>query len=101
MAESEIITREEALAAVRRDAWTTTVAVCGHTGCEDHQGPGPRYVHCLSGFGMDIPLESVEEEIQAAKKVGWVDHWMDHDLAVITADEKIHYYAVKRPSADA
>lgn len=97
MADSVEITKDEALAAVRKASWAKQVATCGHTGCEDHLGDGDRYIHCMSAFGMDVPLESAEKEIREALKVGWADHWLDHDLVVVTAEERVHRYAANRP----
>jgi len=98
MPEPVEITKEEALVAVREASWAKQVATCGHTGCEDHIGDGERYIHCMSAFGMDMPLENAEQEIRDALKVGWQDHWCDHDLVVITAQERVHRYDAKRPA---
>lgn len=98
MPEDVEITKDEALVAVREASWAKQVETCGHRGCEEHLGDGPRYVHCLSGFGIDLPLESAEQEIREALKVGWSDHWMGHELVVITADERVHRYEAKRPA---
>ena len=105
MAELEI-TKDEALAAVRAAAWPNgQVSTCGHRGCEEHVEDGPLYIHhVVSGFGMDMPLESVEEEIRDARKVYWIDPdaaplaWaLGHQLAAVTADGRVHLYEVKRP----
>lgn len=107
MAELEI-TKDEALAAVRAAAWPNgQVSTCGHRGCEEHVEDGPLYIHVLSGFGMDMPLESVEEEIRSARRVYWVDQddqdtapwaWaMTHQLAAETADSYVYHYEVRRP----
>ena len=98
MPEPVEITKEEALAAIREASWAPQVSTCGHTGCEDHLGDGPRMIHCYSGFGMDVSLAHAEQEIRAALKVGWSDHWINHNLIVITADERVHRYDVKRPA---
>jgi len=98
MPDSVEITKDEALAAVREASWAKQIATCGHTGCEDHIGDGPRYIHCYSSFGMDMPMESAEDEIRKALKVGWSDHWFNHNLVVVTADERVHRYDVKRPA---
>lgn len=94
------ITKDEAIAAVRDWSWTKEVATCGHTGCEDHVGDGPRYIHVMSGFGMDIPLESVEAEILAAISVGWTDDpfAMGHELVAVTSDRNVHRYEATRPA---
>lgn len=97
MAELEI-TKDEALAAVRAAAWPNgQMSTCGHRGCEEHVEDGPLYIHVLSGFGMDMPLESVEEEIRDASRVRWVerDTWawaLSHHLAAETADGHTHFY---------
>jgi hypothetical protein len=94
------VTKEDAIAAVRAASWAKQVETCGHTGCEDHIGDGGRYIHVMSGFGMDMPLEQVEAEIRDALQIGWIDHLLDHDLAVKTAEGRIHCYDVKRPVPD-
>lgn len=94
-----LISKEAAIDAVREAAWTTQVTTCGHTGCEDHLGDGPAYVHCMSGFGMDMPLEGVEDVIRSALKVGWdPDALMRHHLVVLTADKRTRWYDVPLPA---
>lgn len=93
------ISKQDALGAVRGAAWAEQVTTCGHTGCTDHVGDGQRYIHVLSlTFGLDMPLESVEEEICTALRVGWSDHLFHHDLVAEFADARVHHYDVKRPA---
>jgi hypothetical protein len=92
------ISKDAAIEAVRGASWAEQVATCGHRGCEDHVGDGKRYIHVFSGFGMDMPLDGVEEEIRAAQRVGWIDHLLRHDLAAVTAEGRTHCYDVRRPA---
>lgn len=96
------ISIEEALEAVRAAAWTEPAppedATCGHPGCEDHPGEGRKMIHVLSGFGMDLPLESAEEFVRNAQRCAWVQSLMGHELGAVCADGKARYFDVRRPT---
>lgn len=93
------ITKDEAITFVTEASWPgRPVVTCGHRGCEEHVEDGERYIHVFSGFGMDMPLAGVIEEIRTAQRTGWIDHLLRHDLACITAEGRVHCYDVRRPA---
>lgn len=99
MAERVPVDKAVAIEAVREASWAEQVTTCGHRGCEEHQGDGQRMIHCVSGFGCDVSLDQAIAEIEAASQVVWADHWLHHDLAVVTAEGRVHCYDVRRPDA--
>jgi hypothetical protein len=93
------LTKEDALRLVRENAWEerTDEVTCGHPGCEDHRAKGRLMIHTFSAFGCDVSLESAEKDIAEATEVGWVDHLLRHDLAIIRANRMPLYFDVPRP----
>jgi hypothetical protein len=64
----------------------------------DHEGR--RIIHCLGSFtGADWDEGDVIGEIERARDVKWVNSGLDHDLAVLTADERIWRFGVTRLGA--
>lgn len=55
-------------------------------------------IHVMSGFGMDLPLESAEADIRTAQRCAWVDSLFRHELGVIGADGRARYYEVRAPA---
>jgi hypothetical protein len=101
MTEPKEITKEEAIAALRKHAWTqrSDEVTCGHPGCEDHRAAGRTVIHSyLGGFGADWDLDGAIAAVESARKVAWAPHWMGHDLAVQTAEGKVVRFEAK-PSA--
>lgn len=99
---SDVLTKDEALRLVRTYSWATQVETCGHRGCEEHRGGGPRIIHTRrGGFGADNSLESVEAEIASATEVRWVDSLLGHNLAIIQPDGKYCCVDVPREAANA
>lgn len=61
---------------------------------------GRKIVHCFAEFmGADWDLDGVIEAIKAARDIAWLDHWADHDLAVLTDEGRLRRFGVKRPEA--
>ena len=100
MTEREIkeITKEEAIAALRKHAWTqrSDEVTCGHPGGEDHRAEGRTVIHSvLGGFGADWDLDDAITAVESAQKVAWSANWMGHDLAVQTAEGKVVRFEAK------
>lgn len=92
MTERTEITKEEAIAALRKHAWTqrSDDVTCGHPGCDDHRAEGRTVIHSiLGGFGADWDLEDAINTVESARKVAWSSNWMGHDLAVQNAEGKV------------
>jgi hypothetical protein len=61
---------------------------------------GRRIVHCFAGFmGADWDLDKVIDTLKTARDIAWLDHWAEHDLAVLTEDGRVRCFQVKRPEA--
>lgn len=92
------ISKDEAVQLVRKYSWANRVATCGHTGCEDHEGDGPRMIHTRrGGIGADNSLESIEAEIAAAQTIEWVNSLLGHNLAIVQPDGRYVCVDVPRP----
>lgn len=96
----EALTKDEAIRLIRENSWAERgEPTCGHTGCEDHPGEGPRMIHTYSGFGgYDTSLEVAEEAVREAVAVEWVEHLLQHDLAIKRPDGHVLYFDVRRSS---
>jgi hypothetical protein len=89
--------REDAIRRLEAAAWDERQPC---PTCHDGRIPGGRkMVHCVGIFGIDLPVESVIEDIRRADAVWWDHHWLDHDLFV-TVDGKTHAYEVPHPDKD-
>ncbi len=94
------VSKEDAIAAVTAAAWPEMGEACGHTGCEDHREVKRRLIHSRAGmFGADSTLEGAIAEIQSAQQCLWVADVMGHDLLVVTAEGRRHFYEVRRPES--
>src|SRR6478752_8115914 len=59
---------------------------------------GRKIVHCFAGFmGADWDLGAVIDTLKTARDIAWLDHWAEHDLAVLTEDGRVRCFQVKRP----
>jgi hypothetical protein len=93
-----LVTVDEAIELARKHSWVGPgESTCGHTGCEDHEGEGPRMIHTYGSFGCDLSLADVEERIRTADRIVWVDHLLDHDLAVIAPNGRMLCLDIRRP----
>ncbi|HEX5997336.1 MAG TPA: hypothetical protein VFY84_19525 [Jiangellales bacterium] len=89
---------DEAVRLAREHSWASRgEPTCGHTGCEDHEGEGPRMIHTYGSFGCDLPLEDVEQRILGATRIAWVDHLLRHDLALFGVDGRALCLDIPRP----
>ena len=97
MNEPQHVTIEEAIAAV--DNATFTIIQEGWD-MEMHPVPkdaGRRIIHTYAGpFGADWDADDAVAFITRSDERAWVDHLMDHDLAV-RADGRVVFFAAKRP----
>lgn len=84
-------TVDEAIAAATAAAFEVTDP--------ESQDFGRKILHCLSGFGADWDLDAVIEAIRTASDIAWLDHFLDHDLAVLNDEGRLRCFAVKRPEA--
>jgi len=99
---NDTVSKDEALALVRKHSWAEQVESCGHRGCEEHLMDGPRSIHTRrGGFGADNSLESVEQDIAMASEIRWVDSLLGHNLAIIQPDGKLCCVDVPRPGVPA
>ncbi len=96
MSEPQHITVEEATAAVSAAIFTV-----GQDGWDMEMNPTPkdagrRIIHTFAGpFGADWDADSAVAFITRSDDRAWVNHMLDHDLAVV-ADGRIIYFDVKR-----
>jgi hypothetical protein len=95
------ISKDEAIAAVRRDSWTqyrSELATCGHPGCEDHPGGVERIHSLLGGIGADWDVTHVVEFIESAQRCGWLKgSFLGHQLVVLGADGRRVRFEAKKP----
>lgn len=93
------LTKDEAIRLAREHSWTeyTDEVTCGHRGCEDHRVEGRRMIHTYGSFGCDLPLDDVIERIEKAQRVGWVDHLLRHDLAILQENGRGLCLDIPRP----
>jgi len=95
---TDTLTKEDAVRLVREHSFAPQVETCGHRGCEDHLGDGPRIIHTRrGGFGADNGLEEIEREIETASSVEWVDSLLGHNLAIVQSNGKYCCVDVPRP----
>jgi hypothetical protein len=77
------ITKDEALAALRDQVFTTD--------------DGRRIIHVMGAItGADWSLEEAEQAVQSARTVGWTDNFLRHELAVVEADSRVWSFGVQR-----
>ncbi|MFG1963165.1 hypothetical protein [Nonomuraea sp. NPDC049028] len=61
---------------------------------------GREIVHSFAGFiGADWDLHAVVEAIKSARDIAWMDHFAEHNLAVLLENGRVRFLAVKRPEA--
>ena len=105
---SEILerpTKEQAISAARaqafeetaEDDWEPAAEVGGEQLYRKITPPSQKIVHCfMGGFGADWNLESVEEVIETADELAWIDHLLGHNLGV-SSGGKTYCFDVKKP----
>lgn len=50
--------------------------------------PSRGKIHCLAGFiGADWERRQVVRELKMAKKIAWIDHLLNHNLAIEAGPE--------------
>lgn len=100
MSTVDLIAKDEAIAALRGAAWIEDVVEsCGHRGCEEHPVAEKLRIHSFAGgLGADWDLDEAEAVVARADQVGWSDHLLRHDLAVLV-DGRVYRFDVRRPDA--
>lgn len=89
MSEQAPCTKEDAIAAVKAQAFEVTD--------EESSEFCRRLVHCFAGgLGADWNEDAVIDYIENASELAWVDHWMKHDLGV-RGDHGVRYFDIKSP----
>jgi hypothetical protein len=100
VADAVLISKEQAIKALRAHAWTEQVESCGHNGCTDHLAEDKKRIHCMLSFtGADWDLTEAEALIGEATEVGWADNLFGHCLAALK-DGRVYRFDVPRLPAD-
>jgi hypothetical protein len=92
---TEHITADEAIAAVKAQAFTITdpdASDCGRTIVHSVAIGGPLML------GADWDLDDVVTELWSAREIAWFDDFMGHELALISAEGRAYKFEVKRPA---
>lgn len=89
-----VLTVEEATEALTKAAFTVTdpdMSDCGRT-----------LIHCQIGsFGADWDLDAAIALLADARSIEWRWNLLRHDLCVVGADGKAHYFGVEWPERNA
>lgn len=100
----ETVDKESVIAACRDSAWVVeedptwepVTVVDGEQLFRKITFEPQRLIHCFMGtIGADWSLESVEDLIEKADEIDWIDHFLDHNLRVRANDKTYHFQVVR------